>query len=639
MTFRFQTSPHLGLTLILFTCLLGSCSRPLQTSISSGPETVSLDSSEISGQILNGVAQLKAPIPSDYAAHWRVDLQNQDYPSGPLPEHIRLGSAVLTRMSQVSRSGWTSYTVSLESALEQLEIDDQLVVSGVRDGTGVQIHPIQANSTHLIYFGDPNQTSVLDVAVALATLQLDTPTPQAISDRANDLLDATDLVTVANLNPVPTDCNLNYVDVDPGPFSLVDVAAILARLQVGPNPAAIANRINELLAASGLVSESDIGFIPGVSLPGPCPTTTSIVINELDYDQAGVEIAEFVELYDGGSGNTPLDGLTLVFFNGAAQLPDLAYRTFDLSGQTTDAEGYFVLCGDSASVNNCDLDVTPDFNILQNQAEAVAVYQGPFENFTPPTTLNLIDAVVYGNSDPDESLVNLFGVPQVSQGGIDSPNSIGRLPNGTGTVQPNPPTPGEANVMSLPSPSPGPSPTPPSIPLFINEFDYDQAGGEGAEFVEIYDGGVGNTSLNGLTLVFFDGDFFGNDLSLFAFDLSGESTNAEGYFVLCGDSANVSNCDLDVMPDFNLLQNVAEAIALYQGPFSVLAPPSTANLVDAVVYGNGPEDASLVSLFGGPQVNQGGVDSPNSVGRIPDGSGAFQPNTLSPGGANSAASN
>ena len=40
------------------------------------------------------------------------------------------------------------------------------------------------------------------------------------------------------------------------------------------------------------------------------------MINEVDADTPGNDAAEFVELYDGGVGNTSLDGLVLVFFNG-----------------------------------------------------------------------------------------------------------------------------------------------------------------------------------------------------------------------------------------------------------------------------------------------------------------------------------
>ena len=65
-----------------------------------------------------------------------------------------------------------------------------------------------------------------------------------------------------------------------------------------------------------------------------------VVINELDFDTPGADAAEFIELYDGGAGNTPLDGLAVVLYNGAN---DTSYAAYDLDGYRTDAAGYFVL--------------------------------------------------------------------------------------------------------------------------------------------------------------------------------------------------------------------------------------------------------------------------------------------------------
>ena len=55
----------------------------------------------------------------------------------------------------------------------------------------------------------------------------------------------------------------------------------------------------------------------------------SILINEIDADTPGTDSAEFVELTDGGVGNTALDGLVLVFYNGSN---DQSYAAFDLDG-------------------------------------------------------------------------------------------------------------------------------------------------------------------------------------------------------------------------------------------------------------------------------------------------------------------
>ena len=54
-----------------------------------------------------------------------------------------------------------------------------------------------------------------------------------------------------------------------------------------------------------------------------------MLINEVNVDTPGTTSMDFVELYDGGKGNSPLDGLILVFFNGANQ--DRSYLEVDLN--------------------------------------------------------------------------------------------------------------------------------------------------------------------------------------------------------------------------------------------------------------------------------------------------------------------
>jgi len=50
--------------------------------------------------------------------------------------------------------------------------------------------------------------------------------------------------------------------------------------------------------------------------PGTGDQNTTVIINEIDADTQGSDVLEFVELYDGGTGNTALDGLVLVNYNG-----------------------------------------------------------------------------------------------------------------------------------------------------------------------------------------------------------------------------------------------------------------------------------------------------------------------------------
>jgi len=182
---------------------------------------------------------------------------------------------------------------------------------------------------------------------------------------------------------------------------------------------------------------------------------TGMIINEVDADTPSTDADEFIELYDGGTGNTDLTGLVVVLFNGYG---DVSYNAFDLDGQSTDANGYFVM--GSANVPNVDM-VIGTTNIIQNGADAVALYEGnnsDFPNGTPVTTSNLLDALVYDTNDGDDTgllvLLNA-GQPQVNEGGRGNSavHSNQRIPNGSGgqrntyTYDQSPPTPGAVNVL------------------------------------------------------------------------------------------------------------------------------------------------------------------------------------------------
>ncbi|MFQ5636445.1 MAG: T9SS type A sorting domain-containing protein [bacterium] len=205
-----------------------------------------------------------------------------------------------------------------------------------------------------------------------------------------------------------------------------------------------------IFICAGLVLSIGFGFV-AVSTGH-----AQVIINETDADNPSTDMLEFVELYDGGAGNTALDGLVVVFFNGNG---DVAYTAFDLDGHSTDSEGYFVL-GNSA-VQNVDLVFSN--NKLQNGADAVALYSGDgadFPNGTAVTTNALIDAIVYDTNDADDAgllvLLN-SGQPQVNEGaGGDKDNhSNQRIPNGSGetrntsTYRQLPPTPGTKNKESI----------------------------------------------------------------------------------------------------------------------------------------------------------------------------------------------
>ena len=292
---------------------------------------------------------------------------------------------------------------------------------------------------------------------------------------------------------------------------------------------------------------------PGAENAEPLAEPANVVINEFDVDQTDTDAAEFVELYDGGTGNTSLDGHVIVFFNGS---DDASYEAFDLDGFSTDADGYFVLCGDPTMVANCDLDTGITTNLLQNGADAIGVYVGNATSFpedTPVTTENLIDAVVYGTSDDTDT--ELLVLLNEGQGQIDeNANGAGfaesnqRIPNGEGGARNTdafvqlPPTPGAENV-------PGPVRV---TDIRINEVSHGEVDFMGStNWVELYNAGDSEVDISDLILCDFPNYPVINSLTV----LSGSTTLAAGGYVVLGwtnldDDAEVGLYQADASGDF-----------------------------------------------------------------------------------------
>ena len=164
--------------------------------------------------------------------------------------------------------------------------------------------------------------------------------------------------------------------------------------------------------------------------------------------------------------------------------------------------------------------------------------------------------------------------------------------------------------------------------LIINEVDYDQPGGDTAEFIELFNPGTSPIVLDGYTLDLVNGS---NGSAYSSFDLSGLSVSANGYLVLCDDMAAVANCDIDVTSS-GWIQNGGsdgDAVALLSG----------GTLVDSVVYEG-------ISSFLAPYAEGGSftiADSNSismSIGRLPNGTDSntnatdFDSACITPGSGN-----
>lgn len=175
-----------------------------------------------------------------------------------------------------------------------------------------------------------------------------------------------------------------------------------------------------------------------------------VVINEIDSDTPSIDNLEFVELKT-QTPNFSLNGYVLVCFNGNPNSGSTtalrSYYTMGLDGLTTDANG-LVLIGSN------DVSPAPDRtfgdNLLQNGADAVAVYLGSYDDFpdgTLATTTNLVHALAYDTSDPDAVelmvLLNLTVQYNENENGQQTTESIQRKDDGT--YEAKAPTPGAPN--------------------------------------------------------------------------------------------------------------------------------------------------------------------------------------------------
>ena len=221
------------------------------------------------------------------------------------------------------------------------------------------------------------------------------------------------------------------------------------------------------IAIDNIALSLDGGTPTPTPLPTPTPTPTpaesNILINEVDADTAGTDVLEFVELYDGGVGNSDLSGLTLVLYNGS---DDASYNAIDLSGFSTNAQGFFVI--GSAGTPNVDLSIGTS-NTIQNGADAVALVAGSaadFPNDTPVSTNNVVDAVVYDTNDANDAALLILlnsNQPQLNEDEngnreFDSNQRCDSVARNTDGFIQAIATPGAANPCATPTPTPTPTP-------------------------------------------------------------------------------------------------------------------------------------------------------------------------------------
>ncbi len=103
---------------------------------------------------------------------------------------------------------------------------------------------------------------------------------------------------------------------------------------------------------------------------------------------------------------------------------------------------------------------------------------------------------------------------------------------------------------------------PAAAQVVINEIDYDQVGGDTAEFLELKNVSGGVVNLDNYAVELVNGT--GGGAAIYdTIDLPNVNLAAGDYYVICANAATVVNCDLDDGPDTDFIQNGApDAIGL-----------------------------------------------------------------------------
>jgi hypothetical protein len=202
------------------------------------------------------------------------------------------------------------------------------------------------------------------------------------------------------------------------------------------------------------------------------PAGSGLVINEVDYDQNTADTKEFVELYNTSASTVSLEGVVLVFVNGAAsQLKE--YARVNLSSAGSLAPGQYLVVGsalvlDALNSPNVKELAIPATGIQNGNPDAVVLFD--------LTQGRVIDSLSYGGAVSGASITGVTGTFNLQEGeastvGVvdtvytDKEVSLARSPDSVDTnVNANDfkrtvsVTPGAPNVIVDAPPLPAPAP-------------------------------------------------------------------------------------------------------------------------------------------------------------------------------------
>ncbi|GEM_PF-5226869 len=251
------------------------------------------------------------------------------------------------------------------------------------------------------------------------------------------LLEATTSITLTIKLSEPITQTLNI------PFTLGGTATLNQDYQLSNNSLSIPSGKTETNLPIKLLEDQELETNetilinlekPSNALPGIITTHTiliqdndsELIINEVDYDQPTPpqeDSAEFIELKNISTSALNLENYTLEFFTDAT---DQIYRSYQLPNLSLAAGDYYVICGNSQTVPNCDFQISPNKELIENaliSPDAIAIKRGS----------QFIDALTYtGNTNPFSLYVETTATT-VKDSAQEILVGLSRFPDGTDT--------------------------------------------------------------------------------------------------------------------------------------------------------------------------------------------------------------
>ncbi|MBL9080091.1 MAG: lamin tail domain-containing protein [Planctomycetes bacterium] len=246
-------------------------------------------------------------------------------------------------------------------------------------------------------------------------------------------------LTAASLSLIPPFPLPPYGNLEIDPFTLIlfgsglsDAQGVFSSPLFFPNdPTLVGSYGCTAMAGDGYRLFLSNGALLTVS---PAPTPPTLVINEVDYDQASTDANSYIEIFNNGASPVSLAGIDVRLVNGANSQQ---YASYSLSSAgATLGVGQYLVIGNSTVTSvlpGSVLAITVSGDFIQNGGpDGIAIID--------TSTNTLIDALSYEGSITAAVLTGIPGTFNLVEGTAfpgadtnDNVNALARIPNGGDT--------------------------------------------------------------------------------------------------------------------------------------------------------------------------------------------------------------